>query len=67
MYPTNKLRGKVRRLERYNTRKEILRYHEGRARIMLALDSYIKNKVFRKIEKIYKINEDHIASIIDEW
>ena len=34
---------------------------------MLALDSYIKNKVFRKIEKIYKINEDHIASIIDEW
>ncbi len=62
--PDHKLAGRIRRLERYNSRKGILVYDQNKAKMKLALDCYLGNKVFKKIDRVYKINEDHLVSIV---
>ena len=66
-YQTNKLGASFRRLERYNTRHEILSYDEGKASIKLAMDSFIKNKMFRSIEQVFKINDAALMAIMGDW
>lgn len=62
-----KLDKKIKRLERYNLRDKIRPYDENKAKIMLALENYLGNKLHRNIQKVYNINENNILGLVNEW
>lgn len=65
--PPFKLLKKILRLERYNRRDAILEFNDFRAKIKLALDCFLGNKIFRPVEEVHRLNKHFILSVVEDW
>lgn len=64
--PSNRLAQRIKRLERYNTREAIIEYDDFKARIKLAIDSHLSNKLYRHIGRVFRINSEFIFALVHE-
>ena len=64
--PTFSLRGRVR-LQRYNSRQELIPYDWLHSRIKLAIDSHCGNKIHRPITRASSLTDAYVLGMTDDW
>lgn len=42
----------------------IIEYDDFKAKIKLAIDSHLSNKLYKKIERVFRINSDFIFALV---
>ena len=65
--PSKKVDVRVSRLERYSGASCLLPYDWMNSRIKMAIDSHIRNKIYRQITNALLINDRCILGTTDEW